>query len=290
MTLPVDSHQAGFRPAASIMAGAAALTSALWVAISAAAPEFIWRGGEITLGHLDMGAVLSALLIGLILAFFVEPLMRRLQMRVEGDRRAGVAIARPRNALFTAFMGFAFAFASVCVHDAMIAFVSAGDPAHVGDPSGVQAGIALTVAWAIVPFATTLAWMSAGNRWLKLPLGAVAAASPGIAGWLFGWTLAETVATVIPCLVILGLGYREIGRPPLAETFARCARRIAPAAAVWLVVAAVVSAVLDAFKVLPFPLYSPASAWMDARFYLGWMIGLLLAPFPVAQSDDAPPP
>ena len=57
----------------------AALISALWIAICAAAPEFIWQGFWIALGHLSSADLVSALLIGVILAFFVDPLMGQLQ-------------------------------------------------------------------------------------------------------------------------------------------------------------------------------------------------------------------
>ncbi|MBZ9935535.1 hypothetical protein LB518_04485 [Mesorhizobium sp. BR1-1-16] len=279
--------RAAARAGSLILAIAAGLSSALWVAICAAAPEFIWRGLKITLGHLDVGDVLSALLIGLVLAFFVEPLMRRLQARVEGERGTSGASPRPRNALFAASMGFVFAFASVCVHDAMIAFVAGGDGGHAGEASGVAAGIALTATWAIVPFATTLAWVSARSRWLRLPMGAIAAVSAALSGWLFGWTLFEIVSSVIPCLAILALGYREIGRDPLEEAFVRAGRRLVLVAAVWLVSAAIVCALLGLIGASPAMLYSPSSFWMDARFYLGWAIGLLLAPFPVAAAASA---
>ena len=285
MTLRGLEKRARFQPAALGLAGATALTSALWVAVSAAAPEFIWRGLMVTLGHLDLGDVVQALLIGLILAFFVEPLMRTLQRRVEGEPQQGAIRPRPRNALFTAGMGFAFAFASVCVHDAMTAFVSAAEPEHAGAATGIQAGILLTVAWAIVPFATTLGWMAAGNRWLRVPFGLAAAASGWFAGWLFGWTPGEIIDTMVPSLAILGLGYRAIGKDPLHETFARCARSVLLVAAVWIVSRIIASLILSAFHLLPDAYYSSYSVWLDVRFFAGWAIGLVLAPFPHAQAE-----
>jgi hypothetical protein len=61
-----------------ILAGSVALIVAFWVAICAAAPEVIWQGLRIAAGHLTRADLLSALLLGLILAFFVEPLLRRI--------------------------------------------------------------------------------------------------------------------------------------------------------------------------------------------------------------------
>jgi hypothetical protein len=53
-----------------------ALALALWIAICAAAPESIWQGRWIVAAHLSRADLLSVL-IGLVLAFFVEPLMER---------------------------------------------------------------------------------------------------------------------------------------------------------------------------------------------------------------------
>ncbi len=49
------------------------LIAALWIAICAAAPEFIWRGAFVIIDHAQWGDLVAAALIGLILAFFIEP-------------------------------------------------------------------------------------------------------------------------------------------------------------------------------------------------------------------------
>src|ERR1700691_719423 len=61
------------------MVCASALAAALWIAICGAAPEFIWRGLRIALAHPSWTELFSALLIGLILAFFVAPIMERMR-------------------------------------------------------------------------------------------------------------------------------------------------------------------------------------------------------------------
>lgn len=280
---------AGSRAERGVAAGiavASVLASALWVSICAASPEFIWRGLGLALDHLDAADLLSLLLIGLVLAFFVEPLVERLQRRVEGETASVGARRRPRNALATAGIGLIFALVSVSVHDAMIAFVSGhvpGDGAgHDEAATGLAAGIHLTLAWAIVPFATALGWLSAANRWLRAPMAIVAAASASVAGWLFGWTAAEALTTILPCLLILGFGYREALRPPRQKGFERCARVVLVVAAIWLLVALLVDLALGFFEFAPFRLYGADNFWIDVRFYGGWAIGLLLAPFPLA--------
>ena len=64
------------RGSAAATAAMAALIAAFWVAICAAAPELIWQGLRIAAGHLTRADLIEALLLGTILAFFVEPLMR----------------------------------------------------------------------------------------------------------------------------------------------------------------------------------------------------------------------
>lgn len=57
-----------------------------------------------------------------------------------------------------------------------------------GAPAGLPAALSLALEWGIVPWAITLAWLSIQWRWLKVPMGVLAAASPAIAGWLFSWS------------------------------------------------------------------------------------------------------
>jgi hypothetical protein len=52
---------------------------AIWVSICAAEPEFIWQGFVILASHLSLSEVYSAILIALLLAFFVEPLTERIR-------------------------------------------------------------------------------------------------------------------------------------------------------------------------------------------------------------------
>jgi hypothetical protein len=107
------------------MAVASIFITSLWVAICAVAPEFIWRGLRAAYEHPDWSDLLSALLIGLILAFFVEPATERVRdllhlARTKNDFVEG----RPRNVFFTACLSLVFALTSVGLHDAMSAFIS----------------------------------------------------------------------------------------------------------------------------------------------------------------------
>ena len=265
----------------------AALISALWIAICAAAPEFIWQGSWIALSHLSWADLVSALLIGVILAFFVDPLMSRLRSLLRRAQSPGQSGGTQPNPLFRVGVSLAFALASVCVHDAMSAFASSRAAEQGGAEAGLAAALELTLASAIVPFAVTLAWLAVCNRWLAVPMGIIGGASAGIAGWLFSWSAQEVIATTIACLLILGLGYRQVMGGPGRDLFARCARYVALVAAIGLAAALLLRAAFHIFNIGQFSLYSTSLLWLDARFYLGWTLGLLLAPSPYAAADAA---
>ena len=262
------------------LVGASSLVFALWIAICAAAPEFIWQGIGIGLGHVSRADLLSALLIGLILAFFVEPLMRRLDDLLHRARDAPPV----RNLLFVASLSVVFALVSVSVHHAMTAFVSDHGAGRVGAGSGLAAAIALATAWATVPFAITLAWLSVRSGWLRVPMGSIGAASAAIAGWLFSWSGPEVIATTLPCLVILNLGYRQLTGQARPRALARCAPIVALVGVGWLTIALALDAALAFYHLDRFKLNIAANFWVDVRFYLGWALGLVLAPSPYGSN------
>jgi hypothetical protein len=250
-----------------VLAGVSALIAAFWVAICAAAPEFIWQGLRIAWSHLTEAEVLSALLVGLVLAFFVEPLMERLR----GIRHHHAGGRGPGGALFTVALSLAFALASITLHDAMTAFVAERSAESYG---GLAVAIRLTTAWAAVPFAVTLAWLSTPVRRLAVPLGILAALSPCLAGWTFAWPLRTVVTTAVPSLLVLGLGYRRT----MQSSLARRRWLVAWVAMVWLATALVLVEVLGWLGFDQLKPYNALSFWMDVRFYLGWTSGLMLAP------------
>jgi hypothetical protein len=103
------------------------------------------------------------------------------------------------------------------VHDAITAFVSGGASGSMEHHDALATSISLTIAWAIGPFSVTLAWLSMGRSWLTVPLAALAAGSPRVAGWFFSWSLRSIITTAIPGLFILGFGYRPKRRGDLSH-------------------------------------------------------------------------
>jgi hypothetical protein len=246
------------------------LASSVWIAICAAAPEFIWQGFVTAADHLTRSDILAGLLIGLILAFFIEPLLESARGMLGGAEGH-----RQRNALFTVAVSLTFAIVSVALHDAMIAVVT-GRGAEGSPESAVAASVEIAAEWALVPFAVSVAWLSAGKLWLRIPTAIAAALSPAIAGLLFSWSVQNVVTTALPCLLILGLGYPR-------STFGRSTRVVSLVGLGWLVAALFVNAVWP-FHLAPF--YDESEIWTDFRFYIGWTIGLLLAPFPHTRADS----
>jgi hypothetical protein len=220
-----------------------------------------------------------------ILAFFVDPLMSGMQDLLSRARHRDRADSIRHSPLFRVSVSLAFALASVCVHDAMIAFASDRAAEHTGANAGLAAALELTVSSAIVPFAITLAWLSVPTRRLALPMGIIAGASSCVAGWLFSWSVQEVVGTTIAGLLILCLGYRQVVRKPSPDVFARCARSVALVAAIVLPTALLLGFVFDFYHIKQFKLYSASLFWTDARFYVGWTLGLLLAPSPYDTVD-----
>jgi hypothetical protein len=115
---------------------------------------------------------------------------------------------------------------------------------------------------------------------------------------LFGWSTKTILDTIIPCAIVLALGYRAVAKRPTNRALARCARIVAVVGVVWIGAALVIDVVLGFFHLDPFKLYSAPDVFADMRFYLGWTLGLLLAPYAGRETtgrapgreDQGPPP
>jgi len=226
-----------------VLAGIAALIAAVWISICAAAPEFIWEGFRLALGHVSRTDLLAALLIGLVLAFFVEPVMEHARLLLARLQHPQHVDHRQHDALFAAGLALAFALTSICLHEAMTAYISA----RGSRDAGLAAGVELTISWAIVPFATTIAWLAVRPLWLAVTVGIFAAASSCLTTWLYSWPVQSAISTTIPSVIILGLGYRHILRSPRQRVLVRCARSVALVGTIWLIVAVLFDTTMGLF-------------------------------------------
>ena len=213
-----------------------------------------------------MGDLLSVLLISLNVAFFIEPAMERLRVVLDRTERWNGLKNTRRTLLFTVILSLVFSVTSVCLHEAMLAFISEHGAEWTSPIPALNAGIALIAAWAIVPFAVTLAWESAGCRRLAVPMGIIAALSPSIAGWLFSWPTKSIIVTSIPVLFILAMGYRRIRQKSEPRGLTSSARIVAIVAMIWLGIMPLLDAVLTATGLDHFKPYTSADLFIDARF------------------------
>jgi hypothetical protein len=270
--------------ASALSAGASALTSSVWVAICAVAPELIWRGFVISVQRVALAELFSALLMGLILAFFVEPIMEYHRTLGRQGPHEDFGARRNGNTLYHAILGIVFALAAVCLHDAIAAYLAEPHIEHAGQVSGLVAGVRLTLAWSFVPFAVTLAWISIYIRLLAPLTAIVAVASPLLAGLLFDWSQREIITTFIPCELIYGLGHLQMSKEPRRHALARCAWGVAFLATSWMALTLVIGEILALFQTRLPDFYDPTPFWPDVRFYFGWSLGLLLVPPPFSSS------
>jgi hypothetical protein len=255
---------------------ASSLIAALWVSTCAVAPEFIWQGLRSAYEHPDWSDFLSALLIGLILAFFVEPAMDRIRDLLPRVQTTSAVHDRHHNLFFAAALSLAFALTSVGLHDALTAFIKGHG--EVGDGVGAAAGLSLAIEWAIVPFFITLSWQWAHPLRSLFVVGAVALGSPIFAGVIFGWPARIVFDNLVPCLFILTFGHRSLMQQAETEGFFRCARVVAVVGTIWILSALLIDVLLRSLFAVSFQLYNISEVFSDMRFYLGWALGLLLTP------------
>jgi hypothetical protein len=250
---------------------------AIWVSVCAAAPEFIWQGLLELLGHFSAQTGWSIVLIGLILTVFVEPIMERARDgRWQPERR------NRRSLLFTAPIAFIFGLAAVGLHECMTALLEAKANAPDMPAEGMVRATKLILEWACIPLAVTMAWFSGREqRPVRLRASAAAAVWVIAAGWYFDWPLPGVVITSIPCLVLIPLGQGYVARNWNEDTFRDLAIGLAVFGGLWMVVTWISQAALWLFGLSGVQFYADGDLGENFRFYLGWAMGLALAPNPV---------
>jgi hypothetical protein len=244
---------------------------AFWVSVCAAAPEFIWQGLVLLTGHFTRQNVYAIFLLGLILTVFVEPILERAK---EGKWRPEHGHAR--SLLLTAPLAFVFGLVAVGLHECMTAFLAAD-----GHEPAIGRGVSLILEWAWIPLAVNLAWFSARYEgFVRYLVGALALLWIVGIGWLYNWPARDIVMTLLPCLVLIPLGQRFVARDWNDNTFLHLAWAMAGFIAVWLAATLGLQAVLTKAGVTGFQCYQPGDLGSDLRFFLGWAIGLVIAPSP----------
>lgn len=249
------------------------LTFTLWVAICASAPEIVWRGLQLVAGHFSLENLYGVFLIGLILTVFVEPLLERAR-----DGRWRPEHRNTRSLLLTVPIALIFGIIAVALHECMTAYLA---PGHGEAASGVERGFKLIVEWASVPLAVTLAWGAAQS---SAPIRHAAAAGAAAwvvgVGWVHGWPPRDIVMTSIPGIALIVIGQAYAAQNWRAEVFGYLALGLVGFTAVWLGLALLLQEVLWPQGIAGMMLFGPGDFGEDVRFYLGWAIGLAIAPNP----------
>jgi hypothetical protein len=258
---------------------------AIWVSVCAAAPEFIWQGLLELLHHFSRQTAYSIVLIGLILTVFVEPLLERAR-----DGRWRPEHRSKRSLLFTAPIAFIFGVAAVGLHECMTAYLGTADPTLHGQQDGTDKAAGLIMEWACIPLAVTMAWFSARlHGWVPYVAGVCAAIWVVAAGLYFDWPMPGIVITSIPCILLIPLGQVYVALNWNEVTFRNLALGLAGVSAAWLGLTLVVQAALPFAGFAENYLYGPGEVAENIRFYLGWALGLTLAPNPVpARRSELP--
>lgn len=249
----------------------------VWVSVCSVAPEFLWQGWLTVTHHFSWVSAGNVLLVGTIVAFFVEPLVERLRaMRLH-------VVPKQRNPAHATFAAFGFAVLAVLVHEAITSFVSTSYAGN-REESGLFAALSDVLQWSSIPFTVTIAWLclrrSGWIRWSTLLLASGMVFS---LGFISEWSIQDTFTTAIPCACILFAGLLVMRRHAAQLALSRCAQLIAIVACIWLVTAGLVQSGLSLFAPETWHFYSWTEYTIDFRFYVGWVIGLAVAPRPVTH-------
>ena len=250
---------------------------AAWVSVCAAAPEFIWQGLMLLLGHFSLQNVYSIILIGLILTVFVEPILERAR-----DGRWTSEHRNTRSLLLTAPIAFTFGLVAVGLHECMTAFLGSNPAVPGSHEDGVVRGVNLILEWALIPAAVTLAWF--GGR-LRPPLRIMAAFCAGLwvvgVSWIYDWPIRDIVMTSTPSLVLIVIGQRYVAREWNEKTFCNLGIRLLAFISAWMALTLLLQAGLRLTGIVNLDIYEFSYIGDDIRFYLGWAIGLAIAPNPL---------
>ncbi len=254
---------------------------ACWVAICSAAPELIWQGFLTVLHHFDGITVGSALLVGAIIAFFVEPLTERLRAkRIKLTHKQ-------RTTTHATLTAFGFAVLAVLVHDAITTYLATSYAGHEEKDKLVYA-ITEVSQWAWIPFVTTMAWLYACKKWwVAIPVLLLTLVATMCVGFVFRWYTIDIFTTTIPCVSILLGGFYIMRRQFSEKVLLRCTIMTAAIALVWLASMGFLQATLSLFATKTLRVYTWGEYAIDCRFYLGWIIGLMVAPSPIPDRFTA---
>ncbi len=262
----------------------ACIVFALWVSICAAAPEIIWEGFIAMSGHFGRVEIYSILFVAALLAFFVEPILERIKRG-----RWGLEHQDAKDLLYAAVISLVFGVAAVCVHEAMNAYLGGEHAAAAGHDKEARLVRAMEQVreWASIPFVVTVAWLVApARRRIAFLAAALACVWIVAIGVFHEWDWRVIVTTAVPGCAIAVLGCMFVSGRWNDRIFLALAGLTASVAGGWFVLAWLVQSCAGLFGIADFHLYTWAGFLVDFRFFLGWALGLAVAPNPVTAGPS----
>lgn len=258
-----------------------AISFAVWVSVCSVAPEFIWQGFLANLHELNWAGGGAVILTGGIIAFFVEPLTERLRsMRLHVSHEH-------KSTTHATLVAFSVAILAVFVHESIATFIEHPPRGYPGKDS-LAFAISEVIQWAWIPFAITIAWLTASKAtWISVTTFIVALVSVVIIGPVFGWDLGDIVTTALPCACILVFGYIVMRKQHTNGAIRHCAVATARIALIWLAASGLLQLALLRFSSREIIFYTWSEYTIDFRFYVGWVIGLAVAPRPSQPSGSS---
>lgn len=261
------------------------ITFALWVSICSAAPEIIWEGFNIMSGHFGKAQIYSIIFVAALLVFFVEPLIERMR-----NGSWEVEHRNARNLLYTAIISLTFSIAAVCIEEAMNAYLS-GEYVTAAADQAKQANLIRAIEqvreWASIPFIVIATWFVASiGRWFASFVAALTCVAIVVIGVSYGWEWRVIITAAIPSCVINVIGCMFVSRHWNNKTFPALAGLTASVAGCWFILAGLVLGCANLFGISDFYLYTWTGFFEDFRFFLGWALGLAIAPNPLAAGTS----
>lgn len=255
----------------------------LWASVCAFAPEVIWQGIILLRSHFGAAELYTALFIGVLFTFFVEPLAERLKAgRWHLPHQHAHGSGHSARLVLGAMVSLSVGAAVVCVHEALGAFFGAGHGGEEARWLGLVRAIWQAVEWASVPAAVTAAWLVASGRHSFGFGAAVSACIWTVAvGFYFGWTWQDLIMTAVNGCLIVVIGTRRVMRGWDAGTVPALARIVGTVSLACVASTLLIQAAAGWVRGQEIEFYAPAQAYEDLRFYLGWFLGLSVAPDPV---------
>ena len=246
----------------------------VWVGVCASVPEIIWQGGKLLLDHGEIQEFLiSSLLVGMMLAFFVEPLTERLK------NRSWSAHHNAQGWTFvTILVAVLFGMFTVCVHQCIDTLLHNKVTSTSNENTGLHEAIRIAVQWSFIPAIFTMVWFI-GLKKRRIGNILVIIASViifAVSMLAFHWHIYNSVSSIMVGALASIIVINKSGRSrPLGK---KGDYYLSISAGICFTICTLLLMFVNYYIVQID--YDGLDYGEDARFYLGWILGLSFLPDP----------